>query len=154
MADVTVAVARYAGRLHRAAGERHHVASPLGAWLLLALCGPASSGTARAELTEVLGCDVGQAATVAGALLAAPHPLVAAAAGVWRRSDVGTEALTRWLARLPERVETGNLTDQAALDEWARRNTLGLIEKFPVGLSPFPGAARPARDRRQAQWLV
>jgi hypothetical protein len=136
LADMTMAVARYAGRLHRAAGEHHHVASPLGAWLLLALCGPASSGAARAELAEVLGCDVDQAAAAAGALLAAPHPLVAAAAGFWRRGDVDTEALKRWLASLPERVETATLTDQAALDDWARRNTLGLIEKFPVDLSP------------------
>jgi hypothetical protein len=49
--------------------------------------------------------------------LAAPHPLVAAAAGVWRREDVPAEALSRWLASLPETVETGVLTGQAALDD-------------------------------------
>jgi hypothetical protein len=132
---VAVAVARYAQRLHRAAGERHHVASPLGAWLLLALCGPASSGAARAELAQVLGCDVEQAAAAAGALLSVPHPLVAAAAGVWRRQDVAAEALSRWLASLPATVDTGTLAGQAALDDWARRSTRGLIGKFPVDLS-------------------
>ena len=136
LADATSAVARYAGRFHLVAGERHHVASPLGAWLLLALCGPASSGTARAELTEVLGCDVDQAAALAARLLSAPHPLVAAAAAFWRRAGVNTEALSRWLQTLPGQVETGTLTDQAALDEWARRSTFGLIRKFPVDLSP------------------
>ena len=135
LAEVTAAVAGYARRLHRAAGECHHVASPLGAWLLLALCGPASSGAARAELAEVLGLDVEQAAAAAGRLLAAPHPLVAAAAGVWRREDVQTEALSRWLASLPATVDTGVLTGQAALDDWARRTTLGLIERFPVELT-------------------
>lgn len=40
------AVASYALRLHGAAGERHLVASPLGAWLRLALCGSASMGGA------------------------------------------------------------------------------------------------------------
>ena len=134
LTDVTAAVAGYARRLHQAVGECHHVASPLGAWLLLALCGPASSGAARAELGEVLGLDVQQAAAVAGRLLSAPHPLVAAAAGVWRRDDVRAEALSRWLASLPA-VETGVLTDQAALDDWARRNTLGLIDRFPVELT-------------------
>jgi hypothetical protein len=134
-ADVTAAVAGYARRLHQAAGECHHVASPLGAWLLLALCGPASSGTARAELAEVLGLDVEQAAAVASRLLSAPHPLVAAAAGVWRRQDVQTEALSRWLASLPGSVDAGVLTDQAALDDWARRSTLGLIDRFPVELT-------------------
>jgi hypothetical protein len=79
LAEVTAAVAGYARRLHRAAGECHHVASPLGAWLLLALCGPASSGAARAELAEVLGLDVEHATATASRLLLAPHPLVAAA---------------------------------------------------------------------------
>jgi hypothetical protein len=135
LTDVTAAVASYAQRLHRVAGERHHVASPLGAWLLLALCGPPSRGAARAELAEVLSMDVEQAAAVASRLLSAPHPLVAAAAGVWRREGVQTEALSRWLAGLPATVGTGTLTDQAALDDWARRNTLGLIDKFPIELS-------------------
>jgi hypothetical protein len=130
LSDMTAAVASYARRLHRAAGECHHVASPLGAWLLLALCGPASSGAARAELAElaeVLGLDVEQAAAAASGLLSVPHPLVAAAAGAWRREDVQAEALSRWLASLPAAVETGALPGQAALDDWARRSTLGLI---------------------------
>ena len=132
LTGVTAAVAGYARRLHHAAGECHHVASPLGAWLLLALCGPASGGAARAELAEVLGLDVQHAAAVANGLLSAPHPLVAAAAGVWRRGDVRTEALSRWLASLPAAVEAGVLTGQAALDDWARRSTWGLIGRFPV----------------------
>jgi hypothetical protein len=69
-------------------------------------------------------------------LLAAPHPLVAAAAGVWRRQPAGGEALSRWLARLPPAVQAGELTTLAALDEWARRNTFGLIGKFPADVSP------------------
>jgi hypothetical protein len=83
--DTAAAVARYAGRLHRVAGEGHHVASPLGAWLLLALCGPASSGRARDQLAEAVGCELDRAAAVAGAVLLEPHPAVAAAAGVAAR---------------------------------------------------------------------
>ena len=42
-------LARYARRLHAAFGEQHHVASPLGAWLLLALAaGPASASSSHA----------------------------------------------------------------------------------------------------------
>jgi hypothetical protein len=135
MVGVTAAVAGYGRRLHQAAGDCHHVASPLGAWLLLAVCGPASSGAARAELAEVLGLDVEQAAAVASRLLSKPHPLVAAAAGVWRREDVRTEALSRWLANLPATVDTGALTGQAALNDWARRTTGELIDRFPVELT-------------------
>jgi hypothetical protein len=136
LTDTAAAVARYADRLHRVAGEGHHVASPLGAWLLLALCGSASNGVARDRLAEVVGCDLDQAAAVAGALLSEPHPAVAAAAGVWRRGGTSTEELARWLAGLPRAVETGELAGQAALDDWAQRSTDGMIREFPAGLSP------------------
>jgi hypothetical protein len=42
------------------------------------------------------------------ALLAAPHPQVAAAAGVWWRAGTGTGELARWLAGLPREAEAGN----------------------------------------------
>jgi hypothetical protein len=111
------------------------VASPLGAWLLLALCAPASDGETREFLNATLGCDVREAAELAAGLLASPHPLVAAAAGVWHR-DAPSETLTRWMAGLPADVQIGPLTTQAALDDWARRHTFGLIERFPIDLDP------------------
>ena len=43
------AVAGYASRFHAAVGARHHVASPLGAWLLLALIGDAGDGPRHAR---------------------------------------------------------------------------------------------------------
>jgi hypothetical protein len=136
LTDTAAAVARYAGRVHRVAGEGHHVASPLGAWLLLALCGRASSGQARDRLAEAVGCDLDQAAAMAGALLSEPHPAVAAAAGVWPRGDVSGGPPGRWLAGLPRAVQTGELAGQAALDDWARRSTRGMIREFPADLSP------------------
>jgi hypothetical protein len=126
-------VARYASRLHAVAGERHHVASPLGAWLLLALAAQASTGEDRDTLAGVLGCDVDTAATAAAELLADPHPLVAAAAAVWTaRGYRGTAELRRWLADLPAAVASGDLPSQGDLDSWAREHTFGLIDRFPV----------------------
>jgi hypothetical protein len=132
--DVVTPLARYARRFHAIAGSRHHVASPLGAWLLLALCAPASDGQARESLTATLGCDVRDAAELAAGLLARPHPLVAAAASVWHRDGTLSAAQARWMAALPADVQTGPLTTQAALDDWARRHTFGLIERFPIEL--------------------
>src|ERR1700733_14040224 len=70
------AVAGYARRLHAAAGSGHHVASPLGAWLLLALCAPATRNGAPPDpaLAEVLGCDVDVAARLAGRPAPLPGP--------------------------------------------------------------------------------
>ncbi len=127
-------LARYAERLHRAAGDAHHVASPLGAWLLLALTGPAATGDTRAAVEEALGTDVGHAAEAAHALLAAPHPLVAAATALWERTPF--EELAGWRATLPEQTQTGPLPDQATLDAWARDHTYGLIDRFPLGVGP------------------
>jgi len=133
MPDLAGPIARYARRLHDVIGDGHHVASPLGAWLLLALACPASTGDDRAMLTEVLGCDADQAARTAADLLTSPHPLVAAAAAVWSESGMVN---AEWLAGLPAAVETGALPDQAGMDRWAREHTFGLIERFPIQADP------------------
>ncbi len=130
--DVAAPLARYARRLHAAAGAGHHVASPLGAWLLLALCATASEGGTRQDLGATLGCDPADAADLAAALLASPHRVVPAAAAAWIRPGFMTEVVSRWLAGLPAEVETGPLPGQADLDDWARRHTFGLIERFPL----------------------
>jgi hypothetical protein len=130
---LTRALAAYARRLHAAFGPEHHVGSPLGAWLLLALCGPAAGGGERAELTEVLGCDIETAARLADQLLSSPHPLVAAAAALWQQPGAVPED---WRAGLPAAVTTGPLPSQAELDAWARDHTFGLIDRFPLLAGP------------------
>ncbi len=137
MADSTSLVAtcvvRYAARLHSAIGARHHVASPLGAWLLLALAAPASAGPDREALTEVLGCDADAAARAAADLLARPHPVVASAVAAWTSggADPGP-GFRRWRAGLPAQVTTGEVPGPAGLDQWARAHTFGLIDRFPI----------------------
>ncbi len=131
--DVAACVSGYAGRLQAAIGTDHHVASPLGAWLLLALAGPASSGAVRAALTEVLGCDVEEAARAAAGLLSQPHPAVASAAAVWTAPALPLpDSFSRWRDGLPAAVTTGDLPDQRGLDDWAREHTFGLIDRFPI----------------------
>lgn len=131
--QVADCVSGYAARLHAAIGAKHQVASPLGAWLLLALVGPASSGASRQTLTDVLGCDVDVAARAAADLLASPHPLVASAAAVWTAPDAPlSPEVSEWQAQLPSEVTTGDLPSQPDLDAWARDHTLGLIDSFPV----------------------
>ncbi|WP_232665926.1 serpin family protein, partial [Pseudonocardia sp. TRM90224] len=48
-------VAAYARRFHAAVGDQHHVASPLGAWLVLAMAAPAINGADAQQVTEALG---------------------------------------------------------------------------------------------------
>ncbi|GLI02482.1 hypothetical protein [Phytohabitans aurantiacus] len=125
-AETFTPIARYAARLHAIAGGTHHVASPLGAWLLLALCGAAGH-----DVEEALGVDADDALAFAADLLGTPHDAVLSAAAVWTRARA--DALLR---RLPAAVETGDLPGQDRLDAWAREHTLGLIESFPLQVPP------------------
>jgi hypothetical protein len=133
------AVVRYAERFHAALGAGHQVASPLGAWLVLALCGSAldaGEDPARKPLADILGLDPAEAFALAEALLAAPHPAVASAAAVWSSPLLSPGSLVAWRDGLPAVVETGDLPDQDALDRWADEHTLGLIKSFPAELDP------------------
>jgi hypothetical protein len=128
------AIAAYATRFHRAVGAEHHVASPLGAWIVLALAAPAADDDRlRAELADVLGLPIEEAAKTARLLLESPPDVLALAAAAWRR--VSTDALDAWLATLPDEVGTGPLPSQEQADAWAREHTLDLIEAFPLDLS-------------------
>lgn len=140
-------LARYAARLHASIGDRHHVASPLGAWLLLALCAAGAAGPAlgasdagdrgpSGDFAEFLGTDPATAARVATALLDSPHPLVPSATALWHRPDAEPPGLAAWRAALPRATVTGPLPDQAGLDAWAREHSLGLIDRFPLTVSP------------------
>ncbi len=133
----TSALARYAERLHVRAGSGHHVVSPLGAWTVLALCVPAAGDDrARDTLGRALGADPDASFELASMLLSEPHPLVAAAAGVWLAAGAETPRSRVWREALPGVVATGDLPTQAALDAWAAQHTLGLIERFPIELTP------------------
>ena len=120
-AALAEAVAGYASRFHAAVGTRHHVASPLGAWLLLALIGAPG---------ETLGMAAADAAHHARRLLDDPHPAVATATAAWTRDT--PPAAAEWLAGLPAAVARGPVPTQDEADAWARRHTLGMIDSFPL----------------------
>ncbi|GLZ00039.1 hypothetical protein [Actinoplanes sp. NBRC 103695] len=134
MTDLRAAIGRYAERFHTAVGNEHHVASPLGAWLLLALAASAAPGDER--LADALGMAPEEAARSAEMLLKEPHPLVAAATAVWHTHWVLPEAMADWRDRLPVNTEVGALPDQAGLDRWASDHTYGMIERFPITITP------------------
>ncbi|MEU1590443.1 hypothetical protein [Micromonospora sp. NPDC005710] len=149
----------YAARLHATAGDRHHVASPLGAWLLLAVAASAAAGStvaeeAATELTRALGTDLPNAAEVARSLLDAPHPLVGSATALWHRSGHGDGGSAAWRATLPRTTEVGVLPDQAGLDAWAREHTLGLIDTFPLRVSPDVVLALASALATRVSWAT
>jgi hypothetical protein len=125
----------YADRFDRALSDgTHSIASPLGAWLLLALVAPAASGAERDALEAALGTRPKHAAAFAGDLLETPHPAVASALALWHRDEFVSSKFGKWARRLPSTTETGRVPTQAEADEWAARTTRGLIDRFPIEL--------------------
>lgn len=129
------ALVRYAARVHQFLGDEHHVASPLGAWLLLALCAPLASRPVRSELIDALGLDPMVAADRAAGLIDNPHQVVGSGVAVWNRPQFDTKQLATWRKRLPRATDTGDIPSQARLDDWAIDRTLGLIRNFPLEVS-------------------
>ncbi|MFC4017185.1 hypothetical protein ACFOW4_04395 [Micromonospora sp. GCM10011542] len=151
--DLHGPLSRYAENLHAEIGAAHHVASPLGAWLLLALCAPAANDRATAEaLEQVLGVDAATAVETARALLETPHPLVPAATAVWHQAARDIGGLAGWRGALPATTEVGELPDQAGLDAWAREHTLGMIERFPLRVGPDVALALASALATRISW--
>lgn len=156
--DLHGPLSAYAARLHATAGDRHHVASPLGAWLLLAVAAttaePATAKGTAAELVQALGTDLPSAAEAARTLLDAPHPLVGSATALWHRAGQGDGGAAAWRAALPSTTEVGVLPDQAGLDAWAREHTLGLIETFPLRVGPDVVLALASALATRVSWAT
>ncbi|KWX21587.1 hypothetical protein AFM11_23915 [Mycolicibacterium wolinskyi] len=131
-AETSEIVSAYAAEFNRRLLDGHAVTSPLGAWLLLALVGPAAGGASRRDLEAVLGTTVDDAAERARSLLSQPHPAVSAIAAVWDR-ELGP-AFDAWAETLPDVVERGPVPDQARANAWARARTNGLIDEFPLSI--------------------
>lgn len=97
-----------------------------GLWLLLAHLAPVASDNHREAIAEALGISCDEAAALAEELLTAPHSTIATALGAWSRVALNTKVA----------VALEAMPDQAGLDRWATDHTRGLINEFPIDVSP------------------
>ncbi|MGV9414811.1 serpin family protein [Nocardia sp. NPDC003693] len=126
---------RLTARWCAAAGTDDFAVAGCGVWPLLAILAATAAEPARSELAGAIGIPATDAHAAGLDLLRtlAESKTVTTALGVWIHRDLPLHE--DWLAALP--AGTADLiTDQAALDAWARRHTAGLIEKFPLDLTP------------------
>ncbi len=147
------AVAAYARRFHAELGATHHVASPLGAWLVLALVADAAEGPEADRLAGFLGMPAPEAARYARQLLDAPQTAVAAAAAAWTGGLPGGPAAD-WVARLPAAVERGPIPTQDEADAWAREHTFGLIDHFPLAMDDAWACVLASALATKISWSV
>ncbi|MCU1648743.1 MAG: uncharacterized protein JWN03_9018 [Nocardia sp.] len=126
---------RLTARWCAVAGEDDFVLSGCGVWPLLALLAATADEPARSELAAAAGVSPESAHADALHMLATlgTAESVSAALGVWVNRNVKLRG--EWLRSLP--VGTADLLgDQAELDAWADRHTGGLIDRFPLEISP------------------
>ncbi|MDN3242411.1 serpin family protein [Glycomyces tritici] len=137
-ADEITAANELTRRWLTARAEVPAVASGLGIWPLLAVLATGAVEATLEELLEAAGIDIGQAADVPAALLDAVRsaPALSLAVAAWAGPRVTLDP--EWVAGLPGDA-IGALTgdpavDKPVLDDWASRNTGGLIDRMPVDL--------------------
>lgn len=119
----------------RRAGVGDFVVSGAGVWPLLGVLAGAAEGEAQEELVEALEVGAEQAHRAALELVGVMQGSVdlSAALGVWFADYISLHQ--DWVAELPEGV-VERLTGQAQVDAWAAEHTRGLIEKFPLRITP------------------
>lgn len=144
----------YAERFCRELGDGHTVASPLGAWLLLATTGTAAEGAARARIGEILGLDPDAASALIGRMLEAPHPAVSAAAVAWIAESAAAPRLRDWLSRLPRGIARGPLPTAAQADAWVADATRGLVASFPASIDELTTVVLANAFAVKGEWTV
>lgn len=127
--------AAWAGRFPRGG-----VLSGAGLWPLLAVLASSADEPGRAELAEAVGLPARQCMDAARDALKLIDDAdgVDAALGVWAQAAV--QVSPDWSGRLPSgnfgEISGDPSLDQPKLDAWARENTRGLIDRFPVETHP------------------
>lgn len=152
-------LAAYAADLHRGLGPTHHVVSPLGAWIVVALAAPAAVGADdRAALARVLGCDPDDAVAMARLLLDGDggrgdlRLAVGAWIADWARRTANPAEYDVWQRALPRAASRGPIPTQAELDAWASEHTDGMIPTFPVEVTEDAGLLLASAVLTKVAW--
>ncbi|MFF0453920.1 hypothetical protein [Nocardia africana] len=139
------------GKWCAAVGSGDFVLSGCGIWPLLALLAATAGEPARGELTAATGMSAASAHDAALTLLRRIEAAesVRAALGVWVRDDIALRA--EWIDTLPPGTIAA-LRGQHGLDEWARRHTDGLIDRFPARIGAATAVALATAVVARTAW--
>ena len=151
------AVNRMTARWIQGCGDESSVFCAPSAWPLLALLAHAAEGSGRRELANAVGlpADDSRAAGVEVMALLRGMTAVRSALGVWASERLPLEPA--WTAGLPSET-VGSITgnpgvDMPALDDWARYNTGGLIDRMPLETDPSTLLLLTAAMSVRTRWL-
>ena len=117
--------------------DGHRVASPLGAWMLLAYVAVEHPNPSE-KLIQRLGCSTAEAKEILAVLMDDKPAVLAAAINAWVSPDNGNfPSVQHWVKSAQGVGEIQIKTpDAEELDAWTKENSLGLMEKFPLEIQP------------------
>ncbi len=122
----------------------NYIASPLGAWLLLALFAGGNSKALDAKslltiekyLSPVTGRSLESSFRLAKSLFASAPKDIQTAVDAWISAEhyEAAEAVREW-AKNQINAPLIHLPSQDEVDDWADKNSLGIIKKFPLQIN-------------------
>lgn len=117
--------------------DGHRVASPLGAWMLLAYVA-AEHPKPSEKLIKSLGCSPAEAKEILVTLLNDTPDVLATAVSAWvNPSATDFPSVKNWVDSTQGVGDVEmKIPDKEELDEWAKENSLGLITDFPLDIEP------------------
>ncbi len=141
------------GRWCATFGGEDAVVSGAGLWPLLAVLAGAAAGLARGELAAAVGVSADQAHAAGLDMLKSLDTSreVSTAIGAWVRPRLRLRE--EWVRSMPVGT-VGVLDDAAALDAWARDQTQGLIQKFPVPITEQTVLALATALMARTRWAT
>ncbi|MBC9703611.1 MAG: hypothetical protein H9W81_01045 [Enterococcus sp.] len=116
--------------------DGHRVASPLGAWMLLAYVAVEHPKPSE-KLISRLGCSPAEAKEILAALVEDTPEVIATAVNAWISPNFSFPSIQEWsdaangIGEVVWRIPT-----QEELDDWTQKNSLGLMETFPLEIVP------------------
>lgn len=127
----------FAANFHQEFSQEHRVASPLGAWCLLAFIA-ANDENPRKEVIDNLGCSTQEAKEILLTLLKDKPEVVSLAVNSWLNPSIaGSSTFSQWVQDVTDIAKPSiRIPDSKELNEWVDKKSLGLITEFPVTINP------------------
>jgi len=141
--ELQEAIKVFSKRFHRnaqvSAKNKNYISSPLGAWMLLAQLAGGNSLMLNVEeldrIENCLGMPLPAAFDYTNELLRNVPAAIKAAGAAWIRETYQLDSAgVEWVVNTRHQESTvvnQHMATKGELDEWAKENTLGIIEKFP-----------------------
>lgn len=134
MCEESKAIIEYGNKFHENT-TGGFIASPLGAWLLIALSAHTIDPDKPevSKLTKILGMPLHEAHEYATKIISSVPDKIALSVAAWTKDP--SEIIKHLVSRLPHAVSTGAIPSQEFADSWTKEHSLGLIDKFPLDLA-------------------